>query len=470
MLELTVRQILACTNGRLFNENIIDERITSIVTDSRKVTKGSLFICIEGEKFDGHDFYQDAFNSGAVACLVHKSITDGNTNIIQVDDTLKAYGDIASFYRTFYEEKLGKSLIVVGVTGSVGKTSTKDYIFEALSKKYRTLKSRLNENNEIGLPRTILNLENEEAIVVEMGMRGLNQIEYLSRIARPTHAVITNIGSNHLEFLGSKENILKAKSEIIIGMTDGGVLVVNGDDEYLKRGEFGDVTVLKVGFEEGSNLRVTNYDASKNTYVFTDGSGNDYKVSLRLKGRHNVYNSLVAICIAKSIGVPVKDAIAACEEYAGDSIRQNIFTLKNRNVTVIDDAYNASYESMKASLEVLSSYENRKVAVLGDMLELGEYSDEYHYKVGKLCVEKGVDIVIACGRHARYIVEAVMESMLDNMESKKVCYAYYTQDAKEAAQKLMLMLEEGDCVLVKGSNAMKMGHVVEYLRESDVGI
>ncbi len=470
MLELTVRQILACTKGKLMNKDIAEEKITSIVTDSRQVTKGSLFICIEGEKFDGHDFCQDAFNNGAAACLVHKSIAVGNTNIIQVENTLTAYGDIASYYRSFYEEKLGKSLIVVGVTGSVGKTSTKDYIYEVLSKKFRTLKSRLNENNEIGLPRTILNLTDEEAIVVEMGMRGLNQIEYLSKIARPTHGVITNIGSNHLEFLGTKENILKAKSEIIIGMTGEGILVVNGDDEYLRRGDFGDVQVFKVGFDEGNNLRVIDYDSSKNTYVFTDESGKEYTVSLKQKGKHNVYNSLVAICIAKSLGIPVEDAIFSCENYTGDSIRQNIFRLKNRNVTVIDDAYNASYESMKAALEVLETFENRKVAVLGDMLELGGYSDEYHYKVGKLCVEKGVDIVIACGKHSRYIVEAVMESMLDNMENKKICYAYYTQDANEAAQKLMLMLEDGDCVLVKGSNAMKMGHVVEYLKESDVGI
>lgn len=470
MLELTVKQILASTNGKLLNEKIIDKKITSIVTDSRRVTKGSLFVCIEGEKFDGHDFCQDAFNSGAVACLVHKSIDGGNTNIIQVENTLTAYGDIASFYRNFYEEKLGKPLIVVGVTGSVGKTSTKDYIFEVLSKKFRTLKSKLNENNEIGLPKTILNLVEEEAIVVEMGMRGLNQIEYLSRIARPTHAVITNIGSNHLEFLGTKDNILKAKSEITIGMAGDGVLVVNGDDEYLKQGDFGDVAVFKVGFDEDNYMRVIDYDTSNSIYVFTDESGKEYTVSLKLKGKHNVYNSLVAICIAKCLGVPVEEAVSACESYTGDSIRQNIFTLKNRNVTIIDDAYNASYESMKASLEVLESFENRKVAVLGDMLELGEYSDEYHYKVGKLCVEKGVDIVIACGKYSRNIVEAVMESMLDNMENKKVCYAYYTQDAKEAAQKLMLMLQEGDCVLVKGSNAMKMGHVVEYLRESDVGI
>ena len=281
MLELTVRQILACTKGKLMNKDIAEEKITSIVTDSRQVTKGSLFICIEGEKFDGHDFCQDAFNNGAAACLVHKSIAVGNTNIIQVENTLTAYGDIASYYRSFYEEKLGKSLIVVGVTGSVGKTSTKDYIYEVLSKKFRTLKSRLNENNEIGLPRTILNLTDEEAIVVEMGMRGLNQIEYLSKIARPTHGVITNIGSNHLEFLGTKENILKAKSEIIIGMTGDGILVVNGDDEYLRRGDFGDVQVFKVGFDEGNNLRVIDYDSSKNTYVFTDESGKEYTVSLK---------------------------------------------------------------------------------------------------------------------------------------------------------------------------------------------
>ena len=315
MLELTVKQILASTNGKLLNEKIIDEKITSIVTDSRRVTKGSLFVCIEGEKFDGHDFCQDAFNSGAVACLVHKSIDGGNTNIIQVENTLTAYGDIASFYRNFYEEKLGKPLIVVGVTGSVGKTSTKDYIFEVLSKKFRTLKSKLNENNEIGLPKTILNLVEEEAIVVEMGMRGLNQIEYLSRIARPTHAVITNIGSNHLEFLGTKDNILKAKSEITIGMAGDGVLVVNGDDEYLKQGDFGDVAVFKVGFDEDNYMRVIDYDASNSIYVFTDESGKEYTVSLKLKGKHNVYNSLVAICIAKCLGVPVEEAVSACESY-----------------------------------------------------------------------------------------------------------------------------------------------------------
>ena len=172
----------------------------------------------------------------------------------------------------FYEEAW-KTFDCCGWYGSVGKTSTKDYIFEVLSKKFRTLKSKLNENNEIGLPKTILNLVEEEAIVVEMGMRGLNQIEYLSRIARPTHAVITNIGSNHLEFLGTKDNILKAKSEITIGMAGDGVLVVNGDDEYLKQGDFGDVAVFKVGFDEDNYMRVIDYDASNSIYVFTDESG-----------------------------------------------------------------------------------------------------------------------------------------------------------------------------------------------------
>lgn len=473
MLELTVRQILEATGGKLTNGNILDNKVDAIITDSRKVTKGCLFICLEGEKFDGHSFAHEALSKGAVAVVAHKKI-DGNESIIEVSNTLTALGDIAKYYRVFYETKLNKPLIVVGVTGSVGKTGTKDFVYEILRRKYKTLKSKLNFNNEIGLPLTILDLHDEEALVVEMGMRGLKQIEYLSNIAKPTHGIITNIGSSHIELLGSKENILKAKSEIICGMTGKKVLVLNGDDEYLKDATFpSDINIVYFGLKEHNQIKGTiiNND-TKGIYFLLEGLNNvKYSVELKLLGKHNVYNSLAAIAVSVNCGVDIEDCIKACENYAGDTIRQNIFRIEEKNITIIDDTYNASIESMKAAIDVLSSFKNakRKIAVLGDMLELGDLSKEGHTEVGKYAVKAGIDIVIATGNEARYIAETVMESTITN-ESQKICIAYYTQNAFEAAKRLLLMAEEGDCILVKGSHAMKMGTVVDAIKEREVGI
>lgn len=472
MLKLTVKQILEATGGKLRNTNILDNNIDAIITDSRKITEGCIFICLEGERFDGHNFAKEALSKGAVAVVAHKKIDD-TESVIEVKDTLIALGDIAKYYRVFYEEQLGKPLIVVGVTGSVGKTGTKDFVYETLSRRYKTQKSKLNFNNEIGLPLTILQLQDEEALVVEMGMRGFNQIEYLSNIAKPTHGIITNIGSSHLEILGTRENILKAKSEITSGMTGDRVLVLNGDDEYLKNADFENADVSYFGLQDNNDLKavIVNNSAEGISYILEGINDKKYRVDLKVLGKHNVYNSLAAITVSVKCGVDVEECIKACESYSGDSIRQNIFKIEKKNITIIDDTYNASVESMKAAIDVLGSFKDarRKIAVLADMLELGEFSREGHITVGKYAVSAGIDILIATGTESRYMAEAVMESALTN-ESGKLCIAYYTQNAAEAAQRLLLMAEEGDCILVKGSHSMKMGTVVDAIKEREVEI
>ncbi len=476
MLAMTLQQIIEATGGQIHTTCEIDttkQIICSVVTDSRKVTKDCLFICLEGEKFDGHDFAEEAYRKGAIAVVVHKKVENRDIVTIEVDNTVVALGDIAKAYRLFYEEHLGKPLIVIGITGSVGKTSTKDLVYEVVSKKYNTLKSKLNFNNEIGLPQTILSLQDEEVLVVEMGMRGLGQIEYLSNIAKPTHGIITNIGSSHLELLGTKENILKAKTEIIKGMPGDKVLFLNGDDEYLSNVVISnEIKKVYYGLNKSCCFRANiteNEDELKGISYILEGPFDDsYSVDLKIKGKHNVYNSLSAISVAYELGIDISDTIKACENYTGDNIRQNIFKIEDRNILVIDDTYNANIESMKASLDVLAKYKGykRRIAVLGDMLELGEYAIEGHREIGKYAAEIS-DIVITAGKFSRYTAEAIIENSVSG-ESNLACRAYYTQDAIEASQRLLLMLQDGDCVLVKGSHAMNMNLVVDAIREREV--
>lgn len=457
MLSLRIEDLLKATRGKLDGSNKECKPIKEIVTDSRLAKEGTLFVCLEGERFDGHDFIDQAICQGCKVILVHKEIKRDGIDIIRAKNTELAYGDLARYYRYFYEENLQKPLIVVGVTGSVGKTSTKDLVYECLSKKYRTLKNSFNENNEIGLPKTILKLDDQEALVIEMGMRGLGQVQYLAEIARPGYGLITNIGSSHLELLKTRDNILKAKAEITKGLIGEKILFINGDDPLLTSHDFEDgANLMTFGLGQSNDFRGQILDDS--TFILYDPDGRDYRVSLSLRGKHNVYNALAAIGISFKCGVPIQDAIDACMAYRGDMVRQNIFDLENLGLEIISDTYNANFESMKASIDVLSTAKGkRKIAVLGDMLELGDYSRQYHEALGSYLLDKNIDIVYAVGEQTSFLYDIVKD--------KKS--SFYFKDTEAAFKSLVKIVKKGDSILVKGSNAMKMDYIVDKLIEED---
>ncbi len=382
MQKMTIKDILTATGGTLLSgdENTV---VTDVITNSREAGEGMLFIPIIGDKFDGHEFIKAAFDMGAAAALTQKEteLFIGKT-IVQVLDTRKALGDIAKYYKQIH------NVPSVAVTGSVGKTTTKDMVASVLSQKYRTLKTQNNYNNDIGVPDTIFNLEKEhEAAVIEMGMNHFGEIEYLAEIGRPDIAVITNIGESHIANLGSQEGIFRAKMEITKLFGADNTLIVNGDDKFLSKTKgIGDYKVVYYGMENPENdVKVKNIMPNgqhgiKFTAVIPDG---EYEVRVNVPGEHNVYNALAAVCAGLEMNIPMPDIVRGIENVELTSQRLDIEDYKG--ITIINDCYNASPDSVKAAVKVLCSENaDRKIALLGDILEMGDYAEKAHYELGRL--------------------------------------------------------------------------------------
>ena len=491
MKAITLGEIIKACNGRLvcaasaeeINAELPGRMISKIETDSRKILPGeanrdSLFLALKGERFDGNTFAEEAAacGVGAVLCslpeqeAVALSAKMGNQCAVilaENGDTQKAFGDIAAYYRSLF------ALPVVAVTGSVGKTSTKEMIAAVLSGSRCVLKTEANFNNEIGLPRTLLALAPQhETAVVEMGMRGLGQIRYLCGIARPNIGVVTNIGDAHIEILKSRENILRAKLEIASYMGDGSVLCLNGDDPLLGNRMLVEAVLSEDG-KEGSVPEIIYFGTGENASyrakeIVSDEKGSRFllctpkgerRVSLAVPGRHHVGNALAAAAVAELCGMTLSEitrSLAAIGE--NSQIRQKIIKT-NIGVTVIDDTYNAGPASMQASLDVLydigKGTKNRTAAVLGDMLELGEISERAHYEVGKHAAERGVSCLLTAGTLSKEIARGYLEA--------GGCDARCFPNSEEAADALMQILQKGDIILVKGSHAMKMETVVRLV-------
>ena len=470
MIPMTLKEIAAYTGGTL-RGNPEDTQVSSIVTDSRKVVPGCLFVALRGEKFDGHQFVEQALQEGAVGAVVLSSYKpEGDGCFIFVEDTLLALGRIASGYLHTHFTKLRK----IAVTGSVGKTSTKDMIAHVLSGKWKTCKTPMNFNNEIGLPMTLLGLDaGDEVLVSEMGMRGFGQIRYLTELVEQDLTVITNIGTSHLEILGSRENILRAKMEACFAglgarMNKPYRLIVNGDNDLLQ-----DTKLLKkIAKEYGCNhLVIIPFGfgakcAYRATDVRMDGMGmrftlwcdqGHFSVYLPLLGEHNVYNALAAICVGVACGLSVETAIQQLSFWGSDASRQRI--LHFTGVTVIDDTYNASPESMRASLGVLSKLpETCKIAVLGDMLELGSVSEESHLAIGELAGAFCEDL-IAVGELAGGYCRGF--SSVKGTETVLVDKAEAAVPELIARCKARKDLGETVAVLIKGSHSIHMERVTE---------
>ena len=425
--------------------------------DTRQINAGDIYIGIKGENFDGNLFWKEAFQKGAEAVIIQNIDFDAedltefeNKTIIKVDNTIEALYKIANYKRKLYD------IPVIAVTGSVGKTSTKDIIGNVMKQKYRTLKTEGNNNNNIGMPFTILKLKDEEIAVLEMGMNHLGEIDLLSKIAEPTISVITNIGTSHIGNLGSRENILKAKLEILNGMKTKKIVINNDNDLlhdwYLKNKE---------------NFEIITYVMAKNIQLDESGSiftceYEDTKVEVKVPrgGIHYVYNAICAIAVGLENNINISEILKGIETVELTKKRMEIIKLNN-GVKLLNDTYNASFESMQATLKFLECYkENRKIAVLGDMLELGEFSEDLHRKVGKQVVDSKIDILICTGEKTKYIIE---EAKNKGMKDENI---FYFDNKDEVVKYVKKIWREGDIILFKASNGMKFYDMVTTLSSS----
>lgn len=456
MEQVTVADLVEATGGKLLC-GALDRPVSHIRLDSRKVEPGDLFVPIIGEKVDGHRFIPQVAASGVAAVLTcEHDETDvpedcKTTAWIQVSDTKRALQDIGRFLRARL------SLPLVGVTGSVGKTTTREMIAAALSARYRVYKTPGNSNSQVGVPITISEISKDDQVgVIELGMSEPGELTVIAQIARIDIAVITNIGITHIEQLGSRENIYREKLTIQDGLRDDGVLILNGDDDLLCKTRGKDsVTTVYYGTGGNCDFRAEDIELHDGTVEFTAVHGGEsQRIILNVMGRHNVMNALAAIAVCDRCGMTMKEAASGLLKFTGFKNRQQIY--KGSRFTILDDSYNASPASMKASIDVFMELEKgkRHVAVLADMKELGEKVLDYHREVGEYAAKAGVDRIVALGSACRALCEgakSVSAVPADEFEDKDAMTAY-----------LESLLKEGDCILFKGSNSMGLSDVAAH--------
>ncbi len=425
-----------------------DFEILNIVTDTRKIEKGCLFVALKGDNFDGNDFVEEAFSLGARAAVSDRNHDD--SRIITVSDTKAALGKIAAWYRRRFD------IIAVAVTGSVGKTTTKQFISSVLSEKYKTLKTEGNLNNEIGLPLTIFNLDSSyKAAVFELGMNNSGEIERLSNIAGPSIAVITNVGMAHIENLGSRENIAKAKLEIVSGLAKDGALIISGDEPLLVSGA-ANLWGKTVSFGEGENC---DYRAesifeveSETDFVIACG-GEKNAANIGAIGKHNVQNALAAAAVGEAAGLSMEEIIRGLSKFENTGGRQKIYDMGN--IRLIDDSYNANPDSMKAGLSVLAGFDGgTRFAILSDMLELGQFGEQSHLEVGRIAAQN-CDVLLAFGNDAKFYIDGAKEKGMEK--------AFFFDSPEEIAKYLAENAYEGDTLLFKASRGMAVERVLNAL-------
>ena len=433
--------------------------IKGVSIDSRTIRTGELFVAIRGDRFDGHDFVPDAIQKGAWGAVVERvaletryAAMSGLRNVIPVEDTLLSLQEMSMMHRRKF------SIPVIAVTGSNGKTTTKEMLAAVLSQRGPVLKTEGNLNNHIGVPLTLFKLTTEHrAAIIEMGMSGLGEIGVLTRLALPSIGIITNIGPAHLQFLGSTDVVARAKGELLEGMSSDGTAVLNADDRYFDalRARFSGRTV-SFGIERPADIRATNIEQQRDLTDFhLHARGRSVVVRLRAVGLHNVANALAATAAALALDLPLETVKFGLEAFRPASLRTEVREVQGRIVLV--DCYNANPASMLAALQALSAMAGgrRTVAVLGDMLELGDASDAAHREVGAAVARTGAGLLIAVGPLARRIAEGARDA---GMMPDRVLTAESTD---RAAALIRDRSRPGDVVLVKGSRAMKMETILE---------
>lgn len=456
MERLSIKEIAKASKGVLMNSEE-DSEISGVSIDSRRINPGDMFIALKGESFDGHDFISKAVENGAALVVAEKSLAGCSTPYILVKDTLKALQDIARYYRSKFQ------IPFVAVTGSSGKTTSKDMIASVLSQRFKVLKTEGNFNNAIGLPLTLLKLQySHEIAVLEMGMSSLGEISLLSDIVRQQVAVISNVGTAHIEMLGSRENILKAKLEIFSYFDRNSTAVINGDNDMLAGFSSEKYRVIRYGLEGKNDFHAYDINEKGEAGIdfAVDLNGVKSSFSVMLPGMHNVYNALSAIAVARLFGMEAEDIQKGLMSFRPSKMRMDIVNLSN-SVKLINDVYNANPESMKAAIDVLRSLKSRSrsICILGDMLELGELSREEHYKIGAYAAAAGIDILVSAGSFSEDMKQGALAS---GMGSSCVYAFAATEDVVNALQAI---IKPGDVILIKGSRRMKMEVIVDFLRE-----
>lgn len=458
MEYLTIKELILASEGQLVSKCNEETLVTDIVIDSRKASKDNAFVAIVGENLDGHDFINLAINQGCKTIIKNKDnnvdIENKEINVIEVNNTEIALGDIARFYKNKFK------IPFIAVTGSVGKTTTRDMVYSTISAKYNALKNIGNLNNQFGVPLTLFNLNKEhECAVIEMGMSGFNEIEYLVNIVHPQIGIISNIGYSHVEHLGSRDGIFKAKMEITTNFDENSLLIVNGDDDCLKTLKNKDLVYkLKTfGFEKDNDIYCESFEMDEESINFIaviDGKKEQFFIPT--VGKHNIYNAMAAILVGMNLNMTIEEIKEGLKNFQCTKNRLDI--IKNNNLTIIDSVYNASIDSMTAALNILGRYENRRVAILGDMFEMGEFAEFGHRQVGKAALGN-VDIVITIGEDSEFIVKELQENNVndDNL--------YHFKTKEEAIENINNIIKENDTILVKASRGMHLEKVVEYLNK-----
>ena len=454
MEDFTVGDILKATEGRLVKGDP-NSIVSGISTDSRALEEDDLFVALIGERFDGHDFISQAVSRGAMGALASRDVEGSSVEIlILVEDTLQALGDIARLYRSSF------SIPVVGITGSNGKTTTKDMTASVLSQKYRVLKTEGNFNNAIGVPLTLLRLSRtHEIAVVEMGTGTPGEMLRLVEIAQPDVAVVTNVGPTHLEFFGSIDEVAAEKRILAQAAS---LAVLNADDPLAaKMRDVADGKTVLFGVDRSADVLADEIGQDQNSgleFTLTASEGRT-SVHLALLGRHNVYNALAAASVGILFHVSLDEIKKALELYRGMSMRMQKVAVDN--ATIIDDTYNSNPVSLRTAVDFLSEAEcdGKKIAVLGDMLELGERSDELHREVGRFIVGHSINILLTVGDRSAKIAEAALSAGM-TQDKVVICKTNF-----EALIHLRSILGEGDIALIKGSRGMKMEEIVEALKE-----
>ena len=446
MVPFTLREVIGITEG-LFcgSESLLAEPVTDIRIDSRLITKGALYVPITGEVYDGHVFIPAARENGALAVLTVHPLPE--EPYILVRDTVTALQKLARAYRERF------TIPVIGVTGSVGKTSTKDMLFQVLSTCANTYKTPGNRNNQTGVPQAIFGMEAEhELAVIEMGTNHPGEIRRLSAMAQPDICVLTNIGVAHIEFFGSRENIFRGKAEMLEHMRPNGTVVVNGDDDMLIRIP----GAIRCGFSEHNDFRATDFEdhGLDGTSFTLHVDGADWPVRLHVPGRHMAQNALIALAVGHTLGYPMDKLTAGVEGFRAGSGRMDV--LKTDRFTIINDSYNANPNSVMAAIDTLEHTAGRHVCILGDMLELGEQSAEFHEVVGMYAANHHMDLLLAVGPESE-------KTYLGCMAVNPAIARYFaTQQALDDA--LPGLLQDGDTVLIKASRGMHLETTVDLVK------
>ena len=425
-----------------------EQQITGVVIDNRKAEPGNLFVPIIGERFDGHDFIPAAFEAGAICCLSQKEVPFAH---IRVQDTLQAFQVLAGFYKSLYSVK------AIGITGSVGKTTTKEMLYSVLSQRFAVMKSLGNLNNQTGVPQTLFRISNEDEIaIVEMGTNHFGEIESLAKMVRPDFCVYTNIGDSHIEHLGSREGILRAKCEMLPYMQPDGRVFFNADDPLLATIPQKNIPCTSYGLASCADVYAKDVrECGLDGTDFIACCGDlEFPVHVPAPGKHMVQNALCAIAVGLALCMDthsLQAGVAAYTPLAGRMLIEH-----TEHLTILNDVYNANPSSVKASIDVLAAAPGRKVCILGDMLELGEHAAEYHAETGAYAAQKGIDLVLCVGRLSVHTAAAAQ---------KQGAEAQYFATQNELKPLLAQALREGDTVLVKASRGMALEKTAEALKK-----